>query len=47
MSDQLKAQQGIENAKLNIFVGKWQTTGDIYGKDGKVIGKVDAIDTYA
>lgn len=47
MSDKLKSQQELENKKLNVFIGKWHTTGDIYGKNGEVIGKVDAIDTYA
>lgn len=46
MSDKFKSQQELENKKLNVFIGKWHTTGDIYGKDGEVIGKVDAIDTY-
>jgi hypothetical protein len=47
MNDELISQQKLENAKLNIFIGKWHTIGNIYGKNGNVVGKVDAIDTYA
>jgi hypothetical protein len=36
----------LENFKLDVFIGKWRTTGDIYGNDGEVIGRVDATDTY-
>jgi hypothetical protein len=45
MNDKLKTLE-LENSKLNVFIGKWHTTGDIYGDEGEVIGKVDATDTY-
>lgn len=46
MNDKQKSQQELENRKLKVFIGKWHTTGDIYDKQGEVIGKADAIDTY-
>jgi hypothetical protein len=46
MDNKLKSKQELENKKLNVFIGKWHTTGDIYGKKGEVAGKVNAVDTY-
>lgn len=45
MSDKLKTLER-ENSRLNVFIGKWHTTGDIFGNEGEVVGKVDAIDKY-
>jgi len=45
MNDELMSQQKLGNEKLNVFIGKWHTTGDIYGKNGNVVGKVNAFDT--
>jgi hypothetical protein len=47
MNNKVKSRQDQENRKLNVFIGKWHTTGDIYGKLGEITGHVDAIDTYA
>ena len=42
----LPHNQARENEKLNVFLGKWHTLGNIYDQKGNVTGKVDAIDTY-
>jgi hypothetical protein len=42
----LTQEQTSENKKLDVFLGKWHTQGNIYDEKGKVIGKVEAIDTY-
>ena len=39
-------EQANENKKLNVFLGKWHTVGNIYDEKGNITGKVDAIDTY-
>ena len=45
MKDLLQ-NQARENEKLNVFLGKWRTVGNIYDQKGSVTGKVDAVDTY-
>lgn len=45
MAKELRAEQRQENKKLEVFIGRWQTSGEIY-EAGKVTGRVDAIDTY-
>lgn len=42
----LSHNQAQENEKLNVFLGKWHTLGNIYDQKRNVTGKVDAIDTY-
>jgi hypothetical protein len=42
----LQQNQAHENRKLKVFLGEWHTVGNIYDHEGKVIGKVDAVDTY-
>lgn len=39
-------EQAKENKRLNVFLGKWHTVGNIYDEKGNITGKVDAIDTY-
>jgi hypothetical protein len=39
-------QQINENKRLNVFLGKWHTIGNIYDEKGTITGKVDAIHTY-
>ena len=41
----LAAEQQQQNKKLEVFLGKWHTAGDIY-EDNQVTGTVDATDTY-
>jgi hypothetical protein len=42
----LMDKQISENKRLNVFLGKWHTLGNIYDEEGNITGKVDAIDTY-
>jgi hypothetical protein len=42
----LMNEQISENKKLNVFLGKWHTLGNIYDEKGNISGKVDSIDTY-
>jgi hypothetical protein len=45
MTNDLVAEQRRQNKKLEVFLGKWHTVGQIY-EDYRVTGEVDAIDTY-
>ena len=45
MKDIICKQQN-ENTKLNVFLGKGRTLGDIFDETGNITGKVDATDTY-
>lgn len=40
------SEQIEQNKKLDVFIGKWHTKGEIFDIHGAVVGKVDAIDTY-
>jgi hypothetical protein len=46
MKNEIITRQVNENKRLNVFLGKWRTTGDMYDVNGKPAGKIEAIDTY-
>jgi hypothetical protein len=46
MANDVASEQRNENKKLSVFIGTWHTTGNIYGDDGTISGKLDATDTY-
>jgi uncharacterized protein DUF1579 len=35
-----------ENALLNVFVGRWHTTGEVVASSPGPVTKIDALDTY-
>ena len=45
MSNDPTTEQAKQNKKLEVFLGKWHTTGPIYEND-QISGQVDAVDTY-
>src|SRR5688572_30030964 len=45
MDNDSAAEQRKQNKKLDVFLGTWHTTGDIFEGD-RIAGKVDAIDVY-
>ena len=45
MNNDVVAEQLKQNKKLEVFLGKWHTVGEIY-EDDRITGKVDAIDFY-
>lgn len=42
----LAQEQTRKNRKLDVFLGRSHTQGNIYDAKGKVTEKVDAVDTY-
>jgi hypothetical protein len=45
MTNDLVAVQQKQNKKLEVFLGKWHTVGQIY-EDDRITGEIDAIDSY-
>lgn len=40
------SRQRNGNKLLSVFIGRWKTDGDLFDENGKIAGKVDAIDYY-
>jgi hypothetical protein len=41
-----QTKPGADHKKLNVFLGKWHTTGDVAPTSSTPVAKVDSIDTY-
>jgi hypothetical protein len=46
MNENFGEEQRLQNEKLNAFIGKWRTFGNLYDNGGQEIGKVEANDIY-
>jgi hypothetical protein len=45
-TDQIRSAPGVEYQRLNIFIGQWNTTGEVLETSNSPAAKIDAIDTY-